>query len=180
MGVPGEVQNLVLFNVLRGQQREQVLTNPWHLGQYRVRLLLGRPGFPLVPEYQHSFIGEAFGSSHLLVLPPRAERTADGPDHMLWVSVHVDKTGKRSDLTFRGDANDSGFLGKFSTELQAENANQAQSIAYAALAPLLSGLSAYADVPLHIESIETTELATGNTALRIAGPFMQTNFNLVP
>ena len=132
----------------------------------------------LVPEYQYNFVGETLGSSHLLVLPPRAERTDDGPDHMLWVSGHVDKTGKRTELTFRGDANDSGFLGKFSIELQAENPNQAQSIAYAALAPLLSGLSAYADVPLHIESIETTDLITGNTELRVVAPFLPTNFNL--
>ena len=52
MGVPGEVQNLVTRNVLAG--KPDTATVQWRPGKYRVQLMLGRPGYPIDPEYTAS------------------------------------------------------------------------------------------------------------------------------
>src|SRR4029077_17680287 len=54
MGVPGEVQNLVPRNVLAG--KPDTATVQWRPGKYRVQLMLGRPGYPIDPEYTHGFV----------------------------------------------------------------------------------------------------------------------------
>jgi hypothetical protein len=180
MGVPGEVQNLVTMNIRAGDLPLAQPPKPWRPGQYRVQLMLGRPGYPINPEYKHSFIGTADGSSHLRIVKPLAQRTVNDPDHMLWWSSYVDKSGKRTDLQFKGEANAEGFLAKFSTSLDANDANEAASTAHASLAPLLSGLAASVDVPLFIESIDAVESATGNAMVRIVAPFPEQIFNFGP
>jgi hypothetical protein len=96
---------------------------------------------------------------------------------MIWWSVYVDRTGKKTELQFKGEANAQGFLARFTTTLESNNANEAASAAHASLAPLLSGLSASADVPLFIESIDVVELRSGSAILRITTPFPEQNFN---
>jgi SEC-C motif len=162
MGVPGEVQNLVTRNVLAG--KPDTATVQWR--PYRVQLMLGRPGYPIDPAYTHGFIESRVGNSHLRVVKPLAERKPDDPDKMIWQSVYVDKSGKRIDVQFLGEFNAQGYLGKFSATVEANDANEAAWTAHASLAPLLSSLSASADVPLFIESIDAVEEATGNGLTR--------------
>lgn len=178
MGVPGEVQNLVTINMKAGETLQKSV--PWKPGTYKVQLMLGRPSYPTNSEYNHSFIGPNAGNSHLRVFKPNAERTPGDPDHMIWWSQYVEKSGTRVDVKFTAEGNADGFLAKFSTTLDAENVNHAVSMAHASLAPLLSGLSACADVPLFIESIDAVELATGNAMLRVTAPFPEQFFNFGP
>jgi hypothetical protein len=106
-----------------------------------------------------------------------AERKPDDPDQMIWQSVYVDNSGKRIDVQFLGEFNAQGYLGKFSATVEANDANEAAWTAHASLAPLLSSLSASADVPLFIESIDAVEEATGNGLTRWVNPFPEQAFN---
>lgn len=95
---------------------------------------------------------------------------------MLWMSVHTSPEGVQTEVRFVGEADDEGFLGKFSTELQAEDANDAEHKAYGAIAPLLSSITSLTDAPMHVETIQVTEMSTGNAIVRIAAPFQEMNF----
>jgi hypothetical protein len=180
MGVPGEVQNFVSWNILAGEPLPTPNSEPWKPGKYRVQLMLGRPGYPTTEEYRHDFITPNSGNSHLKVIKPLAQRTDRDPDHMIWWSVYVDKAGKRTELQFKGEANSEGFLARFTTTLDANNANEAASTAHASVAPILSGLAASADVPLFIESIDVMEMRSGSAMLRIVAPFPEQNFSFGP
>jgi Methylamine utilization protein MauJ len=178
MGVPGEVQNLVVINIKAGEPLPNSDAHPWKPGQYRVQLMLGRPGHPTNSEYEHRFIGPNDGTSHMQIVKPLANRKPSDNDHMIWWSSYIDKTGKRVDLKFKGEANAQGFLSKFSTTFEAKDPNEAAWTAHASLAPLLSGLAASADLPLFIETIDAIEIATGNAMLRIVAPFPEQVFGL--
>ena len=180
MGVPGEMQNLVTINVRKGESPDKLNPKPWRPGEYRVQLMLGRQGYPMKAEYSHSFIGSNVGNSHLMIIKPVSDRKDSDPDRMIWWAVYVDKTGKRTDIQFLGEANTKGFLAKFSATVNSSDGNQAASTAFASLAPLLSGLSANTDVPLFIESIDVVHVETGNGMLRIVAPFPEQSFNFGP
>jgi hypothetical protein len=64
-------------------------------------------------------------------------------------------------LLFRGVPNEAGFLGKIATDpFLAQNRKAAEAHALTAIQGLLSNLASQLDIPLIIEMVEVTEIAT--------------------
>ena len=75
-------------------------------------------------------------------------------------------------LIFYGFPNDAGCLAKLKSDpFQASNRGKAEKIASTAMRSLLSNLSAQLDIPLIIELVQVTELATGSKGITFRAPF---------
>ncbi|HTV58676.1 MAG TPA: methylamine utilization protein MauJ [Verrucomicrobiae bacterium] len=85
----------------------------------------------------------------------------------------VGPTGKNYRII--GEANDEGFLGKFVADLEADNSVSAEHDAYGAITPFLSAWAMNADVPIHIETIQVTDLKTFVSSLRVYTPQFEMN-----
>lgn len=167
-GMPGEEHKVWVAPIFKGSNPDPSRINlGGSRGQYKVQILLSRPGYPIAREREHKFIDDVIGDSHIRIVKPIAER---GPkdNHQLLIET----MGKR----FIGSASDEGLLGKFVTEFECDNANAAETEAYGALAPLLSVWSINADVPLSVETIQVTEMTTHVSSLRARTPHFEMNF----
>lgn len=140
-------------------------------GPYRVQFLLGRPGYPNTKEREFKFIDEIVGTCHIRIAKPKSERGPHDTDKM--VLQIVGPTGKNYRLV--GEPNDDGFLGKLVAELEADNAVAAEHEAYGAITPILSAWAMNSDVPLHIETIQVTDLKTHVSSLRVYTPHFEMN-----
>jgi hypothetical protein len=166
-GVAGEEHKIVVAPIFKGGPKE---LSPEHLGGkpglYKVQLLMSRPGFLVAGEREHKFIDDIVGSSHMVVARPARSRTAQDV-HRVVLQAHSDGRW----LEFTGLPNEQGHLGKFVADkvLAASSAN-AESIAYKALAPFLSAWSVHLDIPMHVETIQVTDLQTHVSTLRVRTP----------
>lgn len=172
-GVPGEEHNLVVVPRFLGQEPiptpEETKGTP---GKYRVQLLLSRPGYSISGERQHSFIDGIVGDSHVLIAKPVQER---GPNDA--VSVLLQANSATSTLKFVGLPNDRGYLGKIVVEtVDALNFADAGKKAYEQLAPFLSSWSLHLDIPVHVETIQATNLETNASSLRVRTPQFDMTF----
>jgi hypothetical protein len=138
-------------------------------GKYRVQFLLSRPGNPVAKEREHKFIDDVVGTSHLKIVKPEAERGQQDADRLL-----LGVPGK--DYQIVGIADKNGFLGKLVFELDAENNQAAETEAYGSLAPFLSAWSMNADIPIHVETIQVTNLTTHVSYLRVVTPHFEMTF----
>lgn len=154
----------------KGEQPPKALTGS--VGDYKVQLLLARPGYPNTTEREQSFIDEKVGDSHVVIAKPKSSRTPQGAVQVL---LHVDGDGRR--LEFKGLPNDKGYLGKFVAErLPAKSFNDAEASAYRAITPFLSAWSVHLDIPMHVETIQVTEISSGLCSLRVATPHSEMTF----
>jgi hypothetical protein len=127
-------------------------------GQYRVTLVLSRPGFPVEPEYSYSFADSAKGDSHLAIAKPAFTNPQGDFDQ-----IRIDGASPDGRFRFTGSANERGFLGKIESDpFPANGFNDAEQKAYRALVPSLSYWSAELDIPLSVDRIGSMEIATGN------------------
>lgn len=140
-------------------------------GPYRVQFLLGRPGYPSTKEREFKFIDEFVGTSHIQMTKPKSERGPNDIDKM--VLQITGPTGKNYRII--GEPNEQGFLGKLTAELEADNAAAAEHDAYGAITPFLSAWAMNVDVPLHIETIQVTDLKTHVSSLRVYTPHFEMN-----
>ena len=138
-------------------------------GPYRVQFLFARPGYPQTREREHKFIDGIVGDSHIRIVKPKRERKMEDAELML-----VQVQGKN--FRFECLANDEGFLGKAIADLRAQNVQGAENEAYGALAPFLSAWSLNLDVPVHIETIQVTDLTTHVSSLRSRTPHFEMNW----
>jgi len=173
-GIPGEEQRIIVQPIFKDGPLDlsQVNLAGQH-GQYRVQFLLARPGYAIAREREYKFIDELVGTSYLKIAKPEAER---GPDDVEKVVIQV--LGKNYRIV--GSPDKDGLLGKFTVELEAANANDAEREAYGALAPSLSLWSMNADIPIHIETIQVTDLRTLVSSLRVVAPQFEMNFAAGP
>ena len=128
--------------------------------------------YPLTAEREHKFIDEIVGDSHISIAKRLKERgPADAHSVLLQASGH----GRR--IRFVGVANENGCLGKLVVEeLLAENFADAETQAYESLAPFLSGWSLHLDIPVHVETIQVTDLQTHASSLRARTPHFEMTF----
>jgi hypothetical protein len=176
-GIPGEEHKIVLYPIPRYDSHGNVPTaSPDDLagkpGQYKVQFLLSRPGYPIAREREHKFIDDVVGSSHLLIAKPKRSRVKGDTDRIM-LQNNMTRTGK---TLFLGLPNDEGYLGKFVAEnVWAQSSADAERNTYGALTPFLSAWSVNFDIPLHIETIQVTELATRINTLRVRTPQFDIN-----
>jgi hypothetical protein len=130
---------------------------------------LSRPGHPIAKEREHKFIDDVVGTSHLKIVKPEAERGQQDADRLL-----LGVPGKNYQI--EGIADKDGFLGKLVFELDAESNQAAETEAYGSLAPFLSAWSINADIPIHVETIQVTNLTTHVSYLRVVTPHFEMNF----
>lgn len=169
-GVPGEEHQLWVVPLKAGEKPpEKLVGTPT---KYKVQLLLCRPGYPSAQEREHKFIDGIVGDSHIRIAKPVAERKPDDADRVLLQAVAY---GQR--INFVGMPNDRGFLGKLVVEeLFAANFHEAEAQAYEALAPFLSAWSLHLDIPVHVETIQVTNLQTLTNSLRVRTPQFEMTF----
>ncbi len=134
-----------------------------------MQVLLARPEYPIRREHEHKFIDDIVGDSHIRLTKPEAERDLHDVDRIV-----LQVLGK--DYKIFGLPNKEGFLGKLTVELEADNAQAAEHDAYGALAPSLSAWSMNADIPIHVETIQVTDLATHVNTLLVVTPHFEMNF----
>jgi hypothetical protein len=168
-GVPGEEHKVVVAMLRNGEDPPSNESLKGQRGKYRVQVLLARPGYPIRKEREHKFIDDVVGSSHLKIVKPEAERRPEDPEKIL-----LQLLGKNYQLI--GHPDKDGFLGKLVCELEADNNDAAESEAYGSVAPFLSAWSMNADIPIHVETIQTTNLTTHTSSLRVVSPHFDMNF----
>jgi hypothetical protein len=174
-GVPGEEHKIVVAPIFK---KEDLAAPPMInlagvRGPYRVQFLLARPGYPITKEKEFKFIDDLVGDSHVKIVKPEAERSIKDAARMV-----LQFLGKGYKIT--GSANKEGFLGKLVADLDADNAQAAELDAYGSLAPLLSAWSLNLDIPLHIETIQVTDLTTHISSLRAYTPYFEMNLGNQP
>lgn len=171
-GVPGEEHQLWVVPMRKGQKPplpEELMGQP---GKYKVQLLLSRPGYPLTAEREHKFIDELVGDSHVVIAKPLKERSPGDADQVL-----LQATGHGRQIAFTGLPNENGYLGKLVVdELPALNFADAETQTYESLAPFLSAWSLHLDIPVHVETIQVTDLQTQMNSLRVRTPHFEMTF----
>jgi hypothetical protein len=171
-GIPGEELRMIVYPIRSYAPDGSVpLPSPDQLagkpGYYKVQILLNRPGYAVAGERDHSFIDNVIGSSHLLIAKPKRARAEGDPDR---IAMQSNRTNAGKTL-FIGLANDDGYLGKFVAEsIWAQSTADAERRAYGALSPFLSAWSLNLDIPLHVETVQVTELSSFTNTLRVRTP----------
>ena len=169
-GVPGEDHKLWVQPIMKGQEIPKGPTDiGGKPGPYRVHFLFARPGYPITKEREHKFIDQLVGDSHIRFAKAARDRGLHDIEKML-LAVR----GKN--IRFECLANEEGFLGKIIAELDAKSVQDAESEAYGALAPFLSAWSLNMDIPVHVETIQVTDLTTQVNALRTRTPHFEMNW----
>lgn len=168
-GVPGEEHKIIVAPILKGAAPPTAADIQGQRGKYRVQFLLARPGYPIGKEREHKFIDDVVGTSHLKIVNPEAERGLNDAERLL-----LQVRGKNYQIV--GIADKDGFLGKLDCELEAESSQAAETEAYGSVAPFLSAWSMNADIPIHVETIQVTNLTTHVSFLRAFTPHFEMNF----
>jgi hypothetical protein len=168
-GVPGEEDKVIMAPVFKGTPGPSEADIRGERGKYRVQFLLGRPGYSTTREREHKFIDDVVGTSHIRIVKPEAERGLNDPE-----SILLQVLGKNYQIA--GLADKDGFLGKLVCELEADTNQAAETEAYGSLAPFLSAWSVNVDIPIHVETIQVTNLATHVSFLRVITPHFEMNF----
>jgi hypothetical protein len=128
---------------------------------------MGKPGVKGSSEREIQFAEFMRGDSHLAILAPAFPAPADAVKIRL--EVHIPPES----WIIHGVANEEGFLAKLETQpFDAQNRNQAEIRATRVVQGLLSEYSARLDLPLQIELVEVTEIATANKSLTLVSPFL--------
>lgn len=172
-GVPGEDHQLWVVPVMGGEKPEESGGKiRGASGLYNVQLLLSRPGYPFTAEREHKFIDDIVGDSHIVIAKPAKERKPEDVDH-----VELQATGHGKQIIFKGIPNDKGYLGKLIVaQVAATGFDSAEATVYEALAPFLSAWALHLDIPVHVETIQVTNLQTHTHSLRVRTPSFEMTF----
>jgi hypothetical protein len=168
-GVPGEEHKIIMAPVFKGTAGPTDADIRGQQGRYRVQFLLARPGYPIRKEREHKFIDDVVGTSHIKIVKPEAERGLNDAERIV-----LQLLGKNYQII--GIADKDGFLGKLVCELDADSNQAAETEAYGSLAPFLSAWSMNVDVPIHVETIQVTNLTTHVSFLRAVTPHFEMTF----
>lgn len=168
-GVPGEEHKLIVAPIFKAGGNIAQADIKGKPGKYRVQFLLARPGYPIRKERAHKFIDDVIGTSHLRIVKPQGERGINDAER-----IALQVLGKNYQII--GIANAEGFLGKLVCELDADDDQSAETEVYEALTPFLSAWSMNVDIPIHVETIQVTNLTTHVSSLRAVTPHFEMNF----
>jgi hypothetical protein len=129
--------------------------------------VLGKPGTRTFPENEVKFAEFMEGNSHLAILAPAFPAPADA------VKIRLEVKSESDSFVFEGWPDKGGFLAKLETQaFHANNRNDAEMRATKAAKNVLSEYAASLDIPLQIDLIEVTEVATANKSLTLIAPFL--------
>jgi hypothetical protein len=138
-------------------------------GQYTASFVLAKPNTRNSPESEIKFADALRGDSHLAIAKPAVKIDID-PDQVL-----LSFKSRTMNFLFKGYPNEAGYLAKLTSDpFLASSRLDAQNLATTAMHGLLSHLSAQLDIPLIIELVEVTELATNNRGISFTAPFPST------
>jgi hypothetical protein len=167
VGFPGEPYSMVLTNVFKDPDSHLNRFPPSGLpGDYQVIFVLGRPGVRVFPENEIKFAEFMRGDSHLAILPPAFPAPIDAAKIRIEVKVEGES------FAFEGLANEEGFLAKLKTHpFHAQNRNDAELRSTRVVQTVLSEYSASLDIPIQVDLIEVTEIATSNKSLTLTALF---------
>jgi hypothetical protein len=167
IGFPGEAQGILAVPHYIGDKAHLNAHGPNGApGQYTVAFVLARPNSRNMAESEVKFVDALRGDSHLAISKPAVNIDID-PDQ-----IEMSYRTKSGQLLFHGYPNEQGFLAKVvSAPFFATNRNAAQKAAETAIHGLLSNLSSQLDIPLNIEAIEVTEIATKAKGISFIAPF---------
>jgi hypothetical protein len=156
IGFPGEGQGILAVPHYTGDKAHLNAHGPNGApGLYSVAFVLARPNSRNTPEHEIKFANDLRGDSHLAIAKPAVIIDID-PDQVL-----MSYQTAAGSFLFRGYPNKDGYLGKLVTDpFHATDRLAAQKHASTAIQGLLSNLSSQLDIPLIIEVVEVTELAT--------------------
>jgi hypothetical protein len=168
-GVPGEEHKVIVAPIVKGAGMPTAADIQGQRGKYLVQFLLARPGYPIRREREANFIDEAVGTSHVKIAKPEVDRGITDV-HRLAVTLFP------KNYQVLGIPDKNGFLGKLTCELEADNSQAAEVEAYGSLAPILSSWSMNLDVPIHVETIQVTNLTSHVSSLRVVTPHFEMNF----
>jgi hypothetical protein len=133
---------------------------------YTVEFVLAKPNSRNSPENEIKFADALRGDSHLAIAKPAVMIDID-PDEVLMSFMSPTQSFK-----FHGHPNDTGYLAKLiSDPFYALSRSAAEKVASTSMRSLLSNLSAQLDIPLIIELIEVTEVATNARGISFTAPF---------
>jgi hypothetical protein len=168
IGFPGEPYSMVLTNIYEGTNSHLNRIPPEGApGLYNVTFVLGKPGIRSFPENEIKFAEFMYGDSHLAILRPAFPAPNDAVKLRLEIKV------QRESFVFIGVANEGGFLAKLETEpFHALNRNEAQYRSTRVVQMVLSEYAAHLDIPLQVDLIEVTEVATQNKSLSLTATFL--------
>jgi hypothetical protein len=166
-GFPGELHSMMFTNVFDAANNHLNRMPPGGIpGQYKVTFVMGKPGIRGFPDREIRFADFMRGDSHLAILAPAFPAPVEAE------RIRIDIKVESEYLVLDGLANEAGFLAKLETHsFYAEHHNDAELRATRVVQGLLSEYSAQLDIPLQIDLIEITELATNNKRLTLVAPF---------
>lgn len=167
MAFPGEPQGIIVVPHYVGDKSHLNAHGPEGApGNYTVVFLLVKPNTRSSPENEVKFTDSFQGDSHIAIAKPAVVIDIDPTE------IQVSYRGASSNFVFHGYPNESGFLGKFvSDPFFATNRKTAEKLASTAMQGLLSNLSAQLDIPLIVEFVEVTELATQAKSITFVARF---------
>lgn len=167
MGFPGEPQGIIAVPHYIGDKAHLNAHGPQGApGLYTVAFILAKPNTRNSPENEVKFSEALRGDSHLAIAKPAVLIDID-PDE-----VEMSYQSASGTLLFHGYPNEAGFLGKLITDpFVVANRAVAERIASTAINWLLSNLSSQLDIPLIIEAVEVTEVATQAKSISFAAAF---------
>ncbi len=170
IGFPGEGQGLLAVPHYIGSKAHLNAHGPNGApGLYSVEFVLARPNSRNMPEARIQFADAFRGDSHLAIAKPAVIVDID-PDQ-----IQLSYQTAAASFMFRGYPNEAGFLGKIVADpFHAPNRMIAGASARTAVQGLLSNLSSQLDIPLIIEIVEVTELATKAKGVSFVAPFSPT------
>ena len=138
-------------------------------GLYTISFVLAKPNSRNSPETEIKFADDLKGDSHLAIAKPAVKIDID-PDQVL-----LSFKSATASFLFRGFPNDAGYLAKLTSDpFFAVSRASAETVARTSMQSLLSNLSAQLDIPLIIELVEVTEIATKSHGISFTAPFPAT------
>jgi hypothetical protein len=159
---------MVLTNIFTGPSSHLNQVPPKGLpGNYTVTFVMGKPGAAGTPEREVKFAEFMRGDSHLAILGPAFPSPADA------VKIRLEVKVESESFIIEGTANETGYLAKLETlPFFAHDRNEAERRATRVVHGLLSEYSSLLDIPLQIDLVEVTEIATSNKSLTLIAPFL--------
>jgi hypothetical protein len=167
-GFPGENQGIIPVLHYTGTKSHLNAHGPaGKPGMYMVEFVLAKPDARNAPENEFRFADQRRGDSHLAITKPAVKIDIDPTEVLLSFT-----SPSSPSLAFHGYPNDAGYLAKLKSDpFHAANRGEAERVASTGIRSLLSNLSAQLDIPLIIELVEVTELATNNRGIIFTAPF---------
>jgi len=142
-------------------------------GDYKVEVVLSRPGFAIHQERNYFAVRLLSGDSHLAIAAP-AVTIAGNP-----TSLHLDVSSRGQSIRANLIPNADGYLSKIVVDsVHAPDSRSAEELVLDAIAPWLSVSSFMLNIPMHVQQVDVTELFTGTIRMRLTNGFLRSTMQM--